>query len=94
MYFDLAAFGQRIRKIRKQRGLTQVQMAAALHINIDHLSRIELGKRGVSVDLLFDIADLLNASADFLVRGTGRSDRSVENLIVQIRDLLDHYEVM
>ena len=92
MYFDAKAFGQRIKVLRKQRGLTQQQMAAALHINIDHLSRIELGKRGISVDLLFDMADLLNVSADFLAKGTSQAEHHAKMLVAQIRELLDRFE--
>ena len=49
-------------------------------------------KRGVSIDLLFDRADLLNVSVDFLVRGTARMLPSTEKLIAQIRELLDKFE--
>ena len=65
MHFDQNAFGQRIKCLRKKKNLTLEQMSSALNIGIDHLSRIELGKRGVSIDLLFDMADLLNVSVDF-----------------------------
>ena len=88
MHFDQNAFGQRIKY------LTLEQMSSALNIGIDHLSRIELGKRGVSIDLLFDMADLLNVSVDFLVRGTARMPPSTKKLIAQIRELLDRFESM
>ena len=91
MHFDQNAFGQRIKYLRKK-NLTLEQMSSALNIGIDHLSRIELGKRGVSIDLLFDMADLLNVSVDFLVRGTAQMPPSTKKLIAQIRELLDKFE--
>ena len=92
MHFDQNAFGQRIKYLRRKKNLTLEQLSFALNIGIDYLSRIELGKRGVSIDLLFDMADLLNVSVDFLVRGTARMPPSTKKLIAQIRELLDKFE--
>ena len=66
-------------------------MSSTLNISIDNLSRIELGKRGVSIDLLLDMAELLDVTVDFLVRGTDRTARSTQQLVSQIRELLDHF---
>lgn len=92
MHFDQNAFGQRIKALRRKENLTLEQMSSALNISIDHLSRIELGKRGASIDLTLDIADLLNVSVDFLVKGTSRMPPSAQKLIAQIRELLDGFE--
>jgi transcriptional regulator with XRE-family HTH domain len=39
-------FGQKLREIRQQRGLTQAQMAKAIHVSPAYLSALEHGKRG------------------------------------------------
>ncbi len=44
MRFDQVKFGHRIKHLQKKRNLTQEQLATALHISTDHLSKIELGK--------------------------------------------------
>ena len=54
MYFNQVKFGCRLRNLRKQRRMTQEALAGSLNISIDHLSKIEHGKRGVSIDLLLD----------------------------------------
>ena len=56
MYFNQVKFGCRLRNLRKQRRMTQEALAGSLNISIDHLSKIEHGKRGVSIDLLLDIS--------------------------------------
>lgn len=94
MHFDQYAFGRRVKYLRRKRNLTLEQMSSALNISIDHLSRIELGKRGASIDLTLDIADLLDVSVDFLVRGTSRIPPSAKKLVDQIRELLDGFEAM
>lgn len=91
MHFDQYAFGRRVKYLRRKRNLTLEQMSSTLNISIDHLSRIELGKRGVSIDLLLDMAELLDVTVDFLVRGTDRTARATQQLISQIRELLDHF---
>ena len=68
MYFDQAKFGCRLRTLRKRRRMTQETLAGALNISIDHLSKIEHGKRGVSIDLLLDISEAVDTSLDY----TGR----------------------
>ena len=60
MYFDQAKFGCRLRTLRKRRRMTQETLAGALNISIDHLSKIEHGKRGVSIDLLLDISEAVD----------------------------------
>ena len=89
MGFDQKALGQRVKHLRREKNLTLEQMSSTLNISIDHLSRIELGKRGVSIVLLLDMAELLDVTIDFLVRGTDRTARSTQQLISQIRELLD-----
>lgn len=91
MGFDQKALGQRVKHLRREKNLTLEKMSSKLNISIDHLNRIELGKRGVSIDLLLDMAELLDVTVDFLVRGTDRTARSTQQLISQIRELLDHF---
>ena len=72
MRFDQVKFGHRIKHLRKTRNLTQEQLATALHISTDHLSKIELGKRGISIDLLFDISAALHVSFEERLKQTER----------------------
>lgn len=67
--------GHRIRALRERKGLTQIQLAAMLHINNSVLSRIESGRRPIDDELLIRCADLFNTSADYLL---GRIDRVEE----------------
>ena len=43
---DLTPFGERLRVLRQQRGLTQAQMAKAIRVSPAYLSALEHGKRG------------------------------------------------
>ena len=69
MHFQPIQFGGRIRKLRREHHLTQERLAVMLNISVEHLRKIELGKRGISIDLLLDLSNVLEASLDFLLKG-------------------------
>jgi len=54
--------GQNIAYYRKDRGYTQMQLAELLDIDRSHMSAIEIANRGVSLDIVFKICDILNLS--------------------------------
>ena len=84
MHFDQAEFGHRIKHLRKKRNLTQEQLATALHIRTNHLSKIELGKRGISIDLLLDISAALHVSFECLLKGAVHTSSQMKELIDRI----------
>jgi transcriptional regulator with XRE-family HTH domain len=53
-------FGKKVRKLRKDRGLKQVDLAKVLGCSVDHIQSIESGRRKPSVDLLEKIAEATN----------------------------------
>lgn len=59
--------GQRIRTIRKKRGMTQERLAELAEISPQHCSGIETGAAKVSLPALVKIANALNASMDELL---------------------------
>lgn len=52
--------GRKIFKFRKEKGLSQNQLAEKLEISREHLAKIETAKRCVSLGLLIDIAEKLD----------------------------------
>jgi transcriptional regulator with XRE-family HTH domain len=62
-------FGEKLRALRTQRGLTVRQLAAALEINShSHIVGLEGGKHYPSADLILKVADYFNVSTDQLMR--------------------------
>ena len=45
MYFDANDFAARLQTLRKAQGMTQEELAEALNISLEHLSKMERGKR-------------------------------------------------
>ena len=56
--------GRRIQEIRKQKGLTQEQLAERVNISPHYLSALERGVYNIKLDLLVDILNILNCSSD------------------------------
>lgn len=73
MRFNQVEFGRRLKALRKERGMTQEELAAALSITPNHLGKIELGKRGISFDVLLGVSEVLDISLDVLIKGKRHS---------------------
>lgn len=58
--------GQRIAQLRKEQGMTQVQLAEAADILQPNLARIENGRYGLTVDVLARIAKALGRNIDLV----------------------------
>lgn len=59
-YVKYKQLGLNISYYRKQRGLSQLQLAEAINISRTHMSRIETADCAVSLDVIFDICDVLD----------------------------------
>lgn len=69
--------GQRIRVIRSQRNMTQEQLAEAVGVGTTHISHIETGNSTPSVQVLVDIINALDCSADDLLCINIEKDRPI-----------------
>lgn len=63
--------GLNIHFYRKNKGYTQDQLAEIVGVDFTHISRVEVGKAGVSIDLLFAIADALEIPVNKLFEFRG-----------------------
>ena len=61
---DYYAVGQRIRKIRKARGLSQEKLAEKIGISTTHMSHIETGNTKMSLLTFVEIASALEVRTD------------------------------
>ena len=54
--------GLNIAYYRKLRGLSQIQLAEMVNISRTHMSRIEIADCAVSLDVIFEICDVLQVT--------------------------------
>ncbi len=68
MYEKLKPVGKRIQDARKAIGMTQADLADKLDISVSHMSSIETGRANFGVETLMKITEILQVSADSLLR--------------------------
>lgn len=68
--------GYNIRKLRKQNGMTQEQLAQRLNLKRQTLSNYEIGKRVPDIYELIELSDIFAISLDELVGRNKQSKRS------------------
>lgn len=61
-------FGEKLRRLRKERGLTQEQMADAFGIDRSFISDVERGARSMSLHMLEVVAIGMNLSLSELLK--------------------------
>ena len=61
-------FGQRVRELRIERGLSQEKLAEISGLHRTYISSLELGKRNVSLVNIHALAKALQVTADELLR--------------------------
>lgn len=85
--FDPRSFGQRLQVARKALGITQEELAERLCVDRNHVTRMERGVRACSIDLLVEIAVLLDVSTDYLLVGSVPNTTAKQSLLIAIEEL-------
>ncbi len=66
---DYSEIGFRIMQLRNQQNISRERLADMANISQKFLYEIEYGKKGFSVSILKSIADSLETSCEYIVRG-------------------------
>lgn len=77
---DKEKIGKRIAFFRKEKGITQKELANLLYISYQAVSKWELGKSLPTVEMLYEISNLLDVSVDALLNENERKNRSISYL--------------
>ena len=90
--FDMTEFATRLSTLRKAQGMTQQGLAEALNISLEHLSKMERGKRKPSIDLIVAMAYYFHVSTDYLLMGKDHemvgSRTKLIDVITQLSEIL------
>lgn len=82
MYYNMEESGVRLKKLRTEMEMTQEEIAELVGIAQSSYARIESGKKGVSIDTLVAIADVLNTSLDYIILGKAEREQKI-NLMLE-----------
>lgn len=83
---DYYSIGQQIRKFRKIHGYSQEELAEKVCISTTHMSHIETGNTKLSLNLLVNLAHILDVSVDDILFDHPTADKNIQ--IEKLQDLL------
>ena len=69
MYFDRTAYGERIKRLRTVRELTQEQLAEKINVSRTYIVKIENGLQIGPIEIAIELAMFFDVSMDFLLLG-------------------------
>lgn len=81
-------FGKRLKEIRKQRGLSQAQLAEMLNVDEKYISRLETSTSTPSFSMLIKISNALNVDLQNLFKF--KQDKTKSELIDIIKSKLEN----
>jgi len=87
-------FGNTVMKLRKQRKLTQAELAKSLNVSAKAVSKWETGLGYPEITLLPKIAAVLGVSVDYLITGERRGIAVAGNIITDIVKQVECYPKM
>ena len=71
--------GKRVAMLRKQKSMTQAQLAEQINSTAKHISEIERGVTGISIDMQVLLGERLHCSLDYLIKGDNY--KSVDSIL-------------
>lgn len=76
--------GEKIQKLRKQRGLSQEALAEKVTVTRQTISKWELGQSTPDLDFIAQLSDIFNVSSDYLIKDemTGRMSYHIRSAII------------
>ncbi len=77
--FDYSAIGQRIKMLRKRKGLNQTELAQLLNKSLRTIQKYETGEIEVSIAVINQIADILETTSTYIL-GYESGTATIKNL--------------
>jgi transcriptional regulator with XRE-family HTH domain len=86
-------FAHRLASLRKERGLSQMELAAKLHMPQSTYAGYETGKRKITLELILQFSHFYSVSPTFLVTGQEHFDSDMTISLSEI-DLIKKYRAL
>ena len=100
----MASFGEMLAELRKDRGMTQKDLAERLHVSVGTISNYENGAHMPDLEKLTELADLFKVTTDYLLgravynvspdvfRAAALNGKPTYEVIMQIRSLTEQQQ--
>lgn len=75
---NYSAIGQRMQKLRRERNITQEQIANALGVTVAFISNVENNRAKMNLRVLYHYARILDVSIDYILQPGTPEDTSAD----------------
>ena len=83
MEINYVAIGSRVKQLRKERKMSQEQLAERINVSVPHMSNIETGKTKFSLPVLIHMANALGVMPDVLLFEQITSEGKVRAMVLR-----------
>lgn len=83
---DLNKMGRRIRNQREAIHMTRAQLATKLGVSSKFVADIEYGDKGVSIQTLYRLSQILNLSTDYILAGESAVGDAADPEVERIKE--------
>lgn len=80
---NLDSISKKIIEKRKQKGMTQNELADALYVSRQAVSKWEMGKSLPSLEVLLEMTELFDVTIDYILDGSELSDHDYQSMFMQ-----------
>lgn len=80
---NLEKISKKIQEKRKQKGMTQEELAEALFVSRQAISKWEMGKSLPSLDVFLELTKLFDVTIDYMLDGSELSDHDYQSMFMQ-----------
>ena len=78
--------GSLLKELRKEKCLTQEQLAEMMNVSIQMVSNLERGNKAIRIDNLINLSQILDISTDYILTGKETTD-DIQALTARIAQL-------
>jgi transcriptional regulator with XRE-family HTH domain len=79
--------GSRIKNLRKNKNLSQTELAKLMGLTSSAMSAIEIGKNNPTAEILIKLSDFFNVSTDYILKGI-ETERTISESEQEILEVL------
>lgn len=83
---DMKGMGRRIRTQREAMHLTRAELAGRLDVSSKFVGDIECGEKGVSIQTLYKLSQILNLTADYILAGDKKARKHVDPEVERLKE--------
>lgn len=79
MAVSMSILGKHLKAVRKARGLTQEYVSEKIDMSVAHFSKIECGRKNITVTKLSQLCDVLDVPIEQIISGASIPENAAHN---------------